>query len=143
MLRGRIGNTTSRPFIEGQLSIQSIGIESEKVSFLADTGADVGLLAPVDSTRLGVDYTRCTPNPEPVAGVGGETRDTYFPPSDVIPAHAVTLFPFPRLGGGRSGWGSCFHRQPLRPTNLRHTGESRQNPKSRTGDLVYVLPTDR
>ena len=78
MLRGRIGNTTSRPFIEGQLSIQSIGVESEKVSFLADTGADVGLLAPVDSTRLGVDYARCTPNPEPVAGVGGETRDTYL-----------------------------------------------------------------
>src|SRR4030042_48768 len=69
MLRGRFGDTSGRPFIEGRLILPSLNINGD-ISFLVDTGADRSLLHPDDGIRLGIDYTKLTGNAESV-GIGG------------------------------------------------------------------------
>ena len=39
MLRGRFGDTSMRPYLEGRIFLPTIGIDGE-ASFLVDTGAD-------------------------------------------------------------------------------------------------------
>ena len=77
MLRGKFDDTTGRPFIEGQLWIPSVGIVDEEISLLTDTGADSSILSPVDSAKMHLDHALCTPNDEPVGGVGGRVKGTY------------------------------------------------------------------
>jgi hypothetical protein len=73
MLRGRFGNTTGRPYIEGRLILPRLNVESD-VSWCVDTGADRSLLMPGDGERIGLDYTKFTRETESV-GVGGISRD--------------------------------------------------------------------
>jgi predicted aspartyl protease len=57
MLRGRFGDTTTTPFIEASIHLPRFGI-SGYVSFLADTGATGTVLMPMDSRRLGVNFSQ-------------------------------------------------------------------------------------
>ena len=69
MIQGRFGNTSGRPYIEGRLSIPRLGIVGD-VSFLLDTGADSSLLMPIDSGRLGIDFSQLTSTSESYGGGG-------------------------------------------------------------------------
>lgn len=69
MLRGRFGDSTGRPYIEGRLLLPRLGIRSD-ISFLMDTGADKSLLMPMDAQRMGIDYTQLTGD-SPTIGIGG------------------------------------------------------------------------
>ncbi len=69
MLRGRFGDTSGRPYIEGRLIFRNLKISSD-ISFCVDTGADQSLLLPNDGMRMGIDYTKLTGEAESV-GVGG------------------------------------------------------------------------
>ena len=55
MLRGRFGNTSGRPFLEGRLILPNRNLSFE-ISFLVDTGADDTILMPADGIRVGLDY---------------------------------------------------------------------------------------
>lgn len=55
MLRGRFGDTTGRPYLEGRLILPRLNVQGD-ISFLVDTGADRTVLMPVDAVRLGIDY---------------------------------------------------------------------------------------
>ena len=60
MLRGRFGDTTGRPFLEGQVNLTRMGLVFE-VSFLVDTGADRSLITPMEGMRMGINYSDLTP----------------------------------------------------------------------------------
>lgn len=72
-LKGRFGNTSGRPYIEGRLHLPRLAISGD-VSFCVDTGADATVLLPADGMRLGVDYEGLGPEIESV-GVGGISLD--------------------------------------------------------------------
>jgi aspartyl protease len=72
MLKGRFGNTSSAPYLEGQLVIPRLGVKG-LVSFLVDTGADKALIMPADGIRLGIDYGRLH-SPQNYIGIGGNTK---------------------------------------------------------------------
>jgi len=72
-LKGRFGNTSGRPYIEGRLHLPRLGITSD-VSFCVDTGADTTVLLPSDGERMGVDYRNLETEVESV-GVGGISLD--------------------------------------------------------------------
>ena len=55
MLRGRFGDTSGRPYMEGYVLLPRLGW-SGNVSFIFDTGADTSLLMPLDAQRMGIDY---------------------------------------------------------------------------------------
>jgi hypothetical protein len=55
VLRGRFGDTTGRPYLEGRLVIPRFAIDAN-ISFLVDTGADSSLIAPADGYEMGLDY---------------------------------------------------------------------------------------
>ncbi len=55
MLRGRFGDTSGRPYMEGRVLFPRLGT-SGNVSFIFDTGADASLLMPLDAQRMGLDY---------------------------------------------------------------------------------------
>jgi hypothetical protein len=57
MIRGRFGDTSGRPFIEGRLIIRKLGIY-DYVSFCIDTGSDETVLLPVDSHRMNLDFSK-------------------------------------------------------------------------------------
>ena len=69
MLRGRFGNTTGRPYLEGRLSIPRLKLNAD-ISFIVDTGADNSLLMPLDALRIGIDYSQLQGHQESV-GIGG------------------------------------------------------------------------
>lgn len=69
MLRGRFGNTSARPYMEGRVSLPDIGKWAD-VSFCFDTGADGVLLMPVDSLRMGIDFSDTTLHRQSISGVG-------------------------------------------------------------------------
>jgi hypothetical protein len=69
MLRGRFGNTSSRPYVEGRIGLPSLNKWID-VSFCFDTGADATLLMPVDSTRLGIDFSDPSHTRKPLYGIG-------------------------------------------------------------------------
>lgn len=56
MLRGRFGDTTGAPYIEGRLTLPAQGRRGD-VSFLVDTGADRTMLMPIDGQLMGIDYS--------------------------------------------------------------------------------------
>ncbi len=57
LLVGRIDRVTTRPQLEGLLSLPDLGVIGEPVSFLVDTGATSCLLGPTDILRLEPDLT--------------------------------------------------------------------------------------
>ncbi len=73
MLRGRFGDTSGRPYLEGRLILPKLRIDSD-ISWCVDTGADRSLLMPGDGVRMGIDFTKLTRETESV-GVGGTTRN--------------------------------------------------------------------
>ncbi len=74
MLRGRFGNTTGRPYIEGRLVIPRLNTSGD-ISFLVDTGADQTLLAPADGLRIGLDYADLHGDGKQIIGIGGVTEN--------------------------------------------------------------------
>ena len=70
MLRGRFGDTTGRPYLEGRLVIPRLSLESD-ISFLVDTGADRTVLLTADGQRMGIDYSDLTEDIGPSVGLGG------------------------------------------------------------------------
>lgn len=69
MLRGRFGDSTGRPYIEGRLLIPRFNIDA-RVSFLIDTGADSSLIAPADARAMRMPYGRLG-RPLESLGIGG------------------------------------------------------------------------
>jgi len=77
VLRGRFGNTSGRPYIEGRLILSRLGIRSD-ISWLVDTGADRSLLLPDDGDRMNIDYAKLTGDEESV-GIGGLSHNFVEP----------------------------------------------------------------
>ena len=69
MLRGRFGNTSGRPHIEGTVIIPRLSLGGN-VSFIFDTGADDSFLMPIDAQRINVDYSQLK-DPIRSSGIGG------------------------------------------------------------------------
>lgn len=69
MLRGRFGDTSGRPYLEGRLFLPRLKVQGD-ISFLVDTGADSTVLMPLDATKLGLDYSKLTGSVQTI-GVGG------------------------------------------------------------------------
>ena len=72
MLRGRFGDTSGRPYMEGHVLLPRLGW-SGKVSFIFDTGADTSLLMPLDAQRMGIDYGLFE-NEVSTLGIGGASE---------------------------------------------------------------------
>lgn len=73
MLRGRFGDTSGRPYVEGRLVFPVLRLRGD-ISFVVDTGADRSVLMPLDGMRIGVDYNTLSSHTESV-GMGGISRD--------------------------------------------------------------------
>jgi len=86
MLRGRFGDTSGRPYIEGRLILPRLGVRGD-ISFLVDTGADGSVLHPADGVLMGIEYSRLT-NEESSLGIGGVSKSFAEP--------AVLAFSEPR-----------------------------------------------
>jgi hypothetical protein len=69
VLRGRFGDTSGRPYLEGRLVLPGLDLRSD-ISFIVDTGADQSVLMPGDAIRMGLDYGKLTGNVT-AAGIGG------------------------------------------------------------------------
>lgn len=69
MLRGRFGDTTGRPYIEGRIIFPRFGLHGD-VSFLVDTGADTSRLSVPDAYQIGLDFSNIQRRSE-AHGVGG------------------------------------------------------------------------
>jgi hypothetical protein len=69
MLRGRYGNTSTAPYIEGYVNIPRLNIAGP-ISFLIDSGSDVTVLMPIDSIRLEIDFVSLINRTES-EGIGG------------------------------------------------------------------------
>ncbi len=96
MLRGRFGDTSGRPYIEGRLILSNLNIRGD-ISFLIDTGADVSRLHPMDGIRLKVDYGQLSGDVETV-GINGTSHDFTEPavvvfsePKRFLYAYNITL----------------------------------------------------
>ena len=73
MLRGRFGDTSGRPFMEGHVLLPRLGLRGN-VSSIFDTGADTSLLMPLDAQRMGMDYGLLG-NELSTLGIGGESEN--------------------------------------------------------------------
>ena len=73
MLRGRFGNTSGRPYLEGRFIIPRLNIQSD-ISFLVDTGADSTVLLVDDARRIGIDYKKLKLSNRQSVGISGTTR---------------------------------------------------------------------
>jgi hypothetical protein len=69
MIRGRFGNTTGRPYIEGRLVLLKFNLIAN-ISFLADTGANSTSIMQMDGMRMPIPYDQLK-NPNQSYGVGG------------------------------------------------------------------------
>ena len=81
MLRGRFGDTSGRPYLEGRLILPDLRISTD-ISFCVDTGADRTVLLPGDGVRMGIDFAGLTRETESV-GVGGLCRN-YVEPAIIV-----------------------------------------------------------
>ena len=86
MLRGRFGDTSGRPYLEGRLILPRLNIQCH-VSFLVDTGADLCLLLPSDSVRMNIDFDQLTGDQECVGTSG---------PSHSFVETAIVIFSEPK-----------------------------------------------
>ena len=81
MLRGRFGDTSGRPYIEGRLILPNLNILGD-ISFLVDTGSDETRLHPSDGIRLNIDYGQLSGDAESV-GTSGVSHD-FIEPAFVV-----------------------------------------------------------
>ena len=72
MLEGRFGGAYAAPYIQANISLPRLGLRGV-LWFLIDTGADVTVLMPTDSLRIGVDFRLLT-NLTARQGIGGIAR---------------------------------------------------------------------
>jgi len=96
MLRGRFGDTSGRPYIEGRLILPNLNIRGD-ISFLVDTGSDVTCLHPIDGTRLNIDYGQLSGDAESI-GTSGLSHDftesavvVFSEPKRFLYAYNITL----------------------------------------------------
>ncbi len=96
MLRGRFGDTSGRPYIEGRLILPNLNIRGD-ISFLVDTGSDVSRLHPNDGIRLNIDYGQLGGDAESV-GTSGVSHDfiesavvVFSEPKRFLYAYNITL----------------------------------------------------
>lgn len=82
MIRGRFGNTSGAPHVEGLLTLPDLGV-SANVSFLADTGAFKTTLMPMTGQSMGIDYSQFVYTTQ-VFGVGGASRSLPYDASLVF-----------------------------------------------------------
>lgn len=73
MLRGRFGDTSGRPYMEGHVLLPRLRW-SGNVSFIFDTGADTSLLMPLDAQRMGINYALLE-NEVSTLGIGGASEN--------------------------------------------------------------------
>ena len=73
MVRGRFGDTSGRPYMEGHVLLPRLG-KRGNVSFIFDTGADTSLLMPLDAQRMGIDYG-IFGNEVSTLGIGGVSKN--------------------------------------------------------------------
>ena len=73
MIRGRFGDTSGRPYMEGHVLLPRLG-KSGYVSFIFDTGADTSLLMPLDGQRMGIEFGKLEDEVSSL-GIGGESRN--------------------------------------------------------------------
>ena len=92
MLRGRFGDTTGRPYLEGRLILPRLSLDAD-ISFLIDTGADSSLLSPADAHEMNVDYARLRGRTESL-GTGGVAYSFVEPATVVLtdPGRSMYLF---------------------------------------------------
>lgn len=72
MLEGRFGGASGAPYIQAHISFPRLSLRGV-LWLLVDTGADVTVLMPRDSLRLGVDF-RLLSNLTASQGIGGIVR---------------------------------------------------------------------
>ena len=77
-MRGRFGDTSGRPYVEGRLILPRLGITGD-VSFCVDTGADRTVLMPTDGQVMRIDYSQLEEDPHPSVGMGGVTFNCIEP----------------------------------------------------------------
>lgn len=90
MLRGRFGDTTGRPYLEGRLFLPRLKLQAQ-VSFLLDTGADHTILMPLDGTKMLLPYGRLG-RPRPMTGVGGAVETFGEKATVTFRGHDNTLY---------------------------------------------------
>ena len=79
MIKGRYGDTSGRPYVEGRLFLPRFALHRH-MSFLVDTGADRTVLMPADALTMGVDYAKLQGQEE----VGGASGTTHMFAEDTI-----------------------------------------------------------
>jgi hypothetical protein len=97
MLRGRFGDSSGRPFIEGRLLLPRLRIQTN-ISFLVDTGADTTVLLPADCLKMGIDYDDLVESPSTSVGIGGVSQNyaeraliLFTEPGKAIHAYELTI----------------------------------------------------
>jgi hypothetical protein len=89
MLRGRFGNTSGRPFLEGRVALPRLGITGD-ISFLVDTGADHTVIMPIDAGRLAIPFNLLG-NKVLSSGIGGSNSNFQEPAILVFSDIGVSL----------------------------------------------------
>src|ERR1700733_10517366 len=103
MLRGRFGNTSGAPYLEAHVFFPRLNLKG-LVSFLADTGADGTVFMPMDSRKLGINFSSLR-NPRSPEGIGGVARafkemavlsfsDSRYVYSYHVPVHIMVPTPY-------------------------------------------------
>jgi hypothetical protein len=92
VLRGRFGDTTGRPYIEGRVYFPRFAVHGD-VSFLVDTGADASLLSPTDVYQMRLDLGAIARTSE-AQGVGGIVRSLVEPAVVVFSAPAEAIWAY-------------------------------------------------
>ena len=72
MLKGRYGDTSGRPYLQGHLSMPRLQLWAN-ISFIVDSGADFTTLAPADGLRINLDYSQLQPG-QIASGIGGKSQ---------------------------------------------------------------------
>lgn len=78
MLRGIFGGVTGTPYIEGSVLIPGLAKPTD-ILFLVDTGADMTMLLPQDSDKIGIDFGALLGPLERSTGIGGVARIKTLP----------------------------------------------------------------
>lgn len=79
MIKGRFGNTSGRPYIDGYLEIPHLSVRGN-ISFVLDTGSDCTVLMPLDARRLKLNYTQLEGSEQDESqGFGGKSIDFIVP----------------------------------------------------------------
>lgn len=72
MFHGRFGDTSGRPYLEAQVILPRLKVNSG-VSFIVDTGADRTVLMPLDAIRMGIDFRKLR-RAGNLFGIGGSCK---------------------------------------------------------------------